>query len=190
MKKLWNRLCKSNDGFSMVELLCIMGILGVLFGLNSLSLAIQPSTEAKKVTYAIDSMFTRTKVGTLAKSGTVYMELQCDTTGKLILKYFEEYTGDEGYTDYIEEEVLTKYGAEVSYSVGGDPIELGKGKSLVFAFDRRSMGFLTLEEAADKAGVATGATGGYCKAIYVSGGNTTYTITIGPTTGTHSTNLK
>lgn len=205
MKRLWEKLCKSNDGFSLVELIAIMGVLAVLFGLNSLSLAIQPSTEAKKVTYSIDAMFTRTKVGTLAKSGNVYMELHCDSTGKLILYYYEQNL-DRGemvdvpgssdkvfelYDDYLETEVLTKYGASVEYSIKGGSIKkLGAGESLIFGFDRRTMGFLTLEDAAKLKTGATAVDPGYCDAIYVSGGTATYTIKIGTTTGTHTTNLK
>lgn len=205
MKSLKQRL-KSNGGYTMVELLVVLALMAVVYGVGSLSLAIQPTSEAKKVTLSINSMFSRTKTSTLAKSGNAYMEIHHNAAGELELNYYETYTDDSGVSKDVlrEGEVLTKYGTIVEYvlSSGGDAKTLAKGESLVFMFNRQTMGFRSLEDGYDTI-KASGITGKSsitgekanttCTEIIViaSGGDgISYTITLGPTTGTHYTNLK
>ncbi len=194
MKRL-KAILKENRGFTMVEVLVVLSVLAVVFGISSLSLGIQPATEAKKVSYSIDSMISRTKAGTLARAGDVYMEIQCDASGKIILNYYEDDT-------LKESEVLTKYGTGVAYTLVGSSTKefLNKNESLILAFDRRTTGFLTLYEAAALSDTGSGLidVSEKCSDIWIVGGYVDYSETVdsqggvqyqiklGPTTGTHT----
>lgn len=200
MKLMYQKLKANNQGLSMIELIVIMGILSVIFAVTSFSLALTPSTEAKKVVSNVDAMISRTKVGTLAKTGDVYMEIYINSAGKVILNYYED--------DKLKEtDTLTKKDVTIYYDLdgGATKVELTKGKSLILAFDRRTTGFVTLKDAAEMAenrnassssGVTssgnTNLVGGdvKCNKIWVAGGTVEYYIEIGPTTGTHYKSIK
>lgn len=192
MKQTFLKLKHNNQGLTIIELLAVLGIMAVLFTFTAFSLSITPASEAKKVVANVDAMISRTKVGSLAKTGDVYMEVHIDSKGTVSLNYYED--------DVMKEtEVLTTRAVEIGYltTTGSTETILGTNQSLVLAFDRRTTGFLTLTEAAALTAGSRGnphtinaATGNtYCNKIYVRGGTVEYFIEIGPTTGSHYRNV-
>lgn len=214
MKKLKGLWC-DNRGLTFIELLMIIAIMGVIFSVASLSLGLRPSTEAKKTVLSINSMITRTKVGTLAKTGDVYMAVKVLDSGKIMLYYYED-------DKMVDSEMLTEHEVSVYFTTKkGDPetlrqtdaVQLGNGESLVLAFNRRTSGFLSLMKSYNKSAStdfddsdtaldssnqykppsampsswldASDTSDDFCTYIWVSGGSVEYTITLGPVTGSH-----
>lgn len=175
---------KSNAGFSMIELLAVLAISALIMGVAGFSLAMTPASQAKKCTLNFDAMMTRTRSGTLAKEGAVYMEIKMDSVGRVVLNYYED--GKLYDSEILSEEEKV----EIAYDTNGTAtdVKLTEGTSLYLGFDRNTTAFLTLGDAATRAGktVNTGVTStDYCTKIWIRGGEVEYYIDLGPKTGTH-----
>ncbi len=191
MLKTLKSLKNNNQGLSLIEFIVVCGILAVILGVSSFSLGLTPATEAKKVIYNVDAMISRTKVGSLAKEGDVYMEIYINDKEQVVLNYYEN--------DILREtEVLTSRTVTVKYETrDGESDTLEAKESLVLSFDRRTTGFDTLDVSAGLTAGSTGThhttvvshSGDYCKKIIVSGNTVTYEIVLGPVTGSHEKNI-
>lgn len=151
-------------------------------------MAITPSTEAKRTNNSIDSMITRCKVGTLSKSGDVYMQILQNDNKKIVLNYYED-------DRIVQSETVTSGGVTVSYVLNDGSTTkkiLSQGESFYLAFNRRTGGFETLGTAFALAGTTysgdSSDTGKYIEWIYVNGGPAEYNIKLGVVTGSHSLN--
>lgn len=185
MKKLWEKVRKSNSGFSFIELLVAFAIMAVIMGISAFSLGLPASTQAKEVTYNIDALLSRTKTSTLMKTGNVYMAIRMDGKGQVVLDYYENDVLKSRDTLSDPDKVQIKYGYDTSTA----PTSLQKNEALCFAFDRRTTGFETLADGA--ALLSSGGVGsGHCKVIYISAGAVEYEIVLGPVTGTHTASIK
>lgn len=184
------KLMKNNKGMTLLELIVVLGISGVIMGIASFSLAMQPSSEAKKTVMSIDAMMTRTKTSSLAKEGDIYMQIYMDGV-KVVLNYYEN-------GKLYDSEVLAERKVEVHYAVTngdrGTAETLRAGESLILSFNRRTTGFLTLKDAwtlaAGNGTVVLNSTNAhdeaaFCTNIWVSGGTVEYFIDLGAATGTH-----
>ncbi len=184
-KKQMSQFASNNKGVTLVELLVVVSIMSVLLSVVGISMAITPSTEAKRTIASIDSTISRTKVGTLTKTGDVYMEIYSDDRGAIWVKYYEN-------DQVISSDKLSSGNVTVSYSVNGSVVgNLGndnRNKSIYIAFDRRTGGFTSLEQAAYLANGTSATANNMCDWIYVKGGPMEYNLKLGAVTGTHTLN--
>lgn len=182
-KKIWN----NNGGYTLIELLAVVGLLALLAGIYSFSLGLTPSTQAKETTQNINSLISRTKSGSLTKTGSVYMKITMDDKNQVRLEYYED--GALKEWDIVSTSDQVQVGYFTTSSTGTNYTIITKSNPLYLAFDRRSTGFVTIEEAAKLDGV-NGRENAKCNEIVVWGGTkdanvAEYSVEISPTTGSH-----
>lgn len=193
------KILKDNRGLTFIEMLVAFGILGVLMSVAAFSLGLPAGTQAKEVTYNIDAMLSRTKTGTLAKTGDVFMVVRMNEKSQIVVEYFENGILKEYNTVSDAGKVAIHY--ELTNSSGGSSsgkTELTSGKAICIGFDRRSSGFVDLKtsntahgSSSSSSGTVVGgsAVGDYCKRIYISAVGVEYEIVLGIATGTHTCSL-
>lgn len=191
------KLQSDQRGFSMIELLTIVGIMGVVITIAGFALGLPTSTQAKRTVLSIDTLLSRTKAASLAKDGDVYMRVYNDD-GAIRVDFYEDDKWKEG------EEVAAK-GKEVTVSYilnnTGTAQKLNVGESIFFGFDRRTNGFLYTTDAADLActcssgptthasncrinGAISVGTYDFTTKLIIVGGSVSYDIDLGRVTGT------
>lgn len=203
------KLSNNNKGFTMIELLSVLAMMALLASVVSFSPALAKASEARKTTLNIEAMITRTKKGTLVKTGDVYMELVVDNSGAVYINYYEDDILKE-YERLAGPDVTVKYATDAS--VGYDTATtLNGNNALIIAFNRGSNGFKTLSAGAKMTEIDnpgnTDADGNladgsrrygpdaavgspvystaYCRTIFVSAANVMYQIELNPNIGTH-----
>lgn len=193
------RIMKNNSGFSMIELIAVVSIMALITSVAGFSLAMKPASEAKKTVLNIDAMMTRTRSGTLAKAGAVYMEVAILGDSSVELRYYEE--NKSGVPTIVEKEILsTSDNVEVYYTVqSGQPDDLSSANAtklththpLVLSFNRSTTGFQSMQKTAEISHVsntlygASATTTSHCYKIWITTGTVEYFIDLGPLTGTH-----
>lgn len=197
------KFMKDNRGLSFVEIIVVFAITALVGTVAGLSLAIIPSSEAKKAVTNVDAMMTRTRTGTLTKSGDVYMVLTLKD-GSLTVSYYEDYevpgSGVVSSVCKVKEVLSSNNHVSVSYTTDAELASatwntLGASKSIAFSFSRSTTGFEKLSMAAGvatKSGVDLAdlvATDGYCRYLRFDGGGVSYVIEMSPLTGSHYSSL-
>lgn len=194
------QILKDNKGFSLLELMAALGIAALIMGIAGFSLAMTPASQAKKCTLNIDAMMTRTRSGTLAKDGDVYMEIFNDVSGNISVRYYEN---DKKWE---EEHLTTGDKVQVFYSIDNTDsttleekrqaaTQINKDDNLFLAFNRSTTGFYSLGHAAAMASSNSAmdsysdTANDYCTYLWIKGGEVEYCIQLGPTTGTHYPNI-
>ena len=77
---------REKDGFSLIELVITIAIMGILVGLSAYSLNYISQADARKMTGEINSAFSELKTLNMSKNTTAYMHLyQYD--GDFYIKY-------------------------------------------------------------------------------------------------------
>lgn len=197
MNKL-KKLQKDNRGLSLLELLVVFSVMTVIMSIASFSLSLTPGTQAKELLYSLDSMFSRTKTGSITKAGNVYMKV-VNKDGKYAIEYYEDGIKKEHSTLGSDGQVFLYY----QMNDGGDYELVDTGEVLYFSFDRRTTGFQTLITASQKDSSFTAPSNWKnsteefsCTGLKVTvgkyPGNTMveYHIDLGIVTGTHYKDLK
>lgn len=198
------KVLKDNRGLSLLEIVVVLSMMVVVAGVASLSLAIIPSSEAKKSVTSVDSMMTRTRTGTLTRAGNVVMAVSVALDGAVSVSYYEQSDPDKAASLFLKEQeilsdgdnVLVYYYTDKEMSVGKP---LSAGSSIGFSFSRNTMGFQKISEAK---GIFTSTLTGagttlgtvkddneYCYFIEFIGGGTSYHIELSPLTGSHYSSL-
>ena len=146
-----------NRGFTLMEVMVVVAIMGILAGVVSLSMNHIFSSRTRKFVSACDAMLTRCRVETLSGAGAdTCVELRTDG---------EHYTVCFRKNGAVEdEETLKCAGSACTYTVSGAEVSLTSAAPLLLSFDR-----------------TTGALNQPCTNITVGG----FSITLAPATGYH-----
>lgn len=84
---------KSNKGFSLVELIVVIAIMGILVGGMSLGLSLAFSKDAHKCATAINDAIYEARMVSMTKAGDYTLELSKNATGEYIAQIIETGTG-------------------------------------------------------------------------------------------------
>jgi len=159
---------KHNAGFTLVELIVVMAILGVVSLTLGLSVSTSTSARAEKTAQSVNLLIAKCRAGCLSKSGDVHLTLSM-SGDDLLCQYFENGT-------LVSSDLLAMSGITVSYATkktDADPVTTSLALTpLTLSFDR-STGAQTARS-----------DGSYCTAITFAGGRT-YAIMLVPSTGLH-----
>lgn len=160
---------RNSAGFTLVELVVTVAILGVLVGITSMSISTVFSARARRCATEIDAYLSMCRVNSMSRAGDIKMKLYADEDGSIRGRYFE---------NDIEKDaaVFSDARVTVEYTVGGVPIPLTSEYPLTLAFNRSTGGLMPQNPSGD---VPV-----YCTAISISSSRT-YVITLIPSTGNH-----
>lgn len=189
------KLCNDNKGFSLVEALVVVALLALLVTVTSFSLGLPAATQAKKTTLGIDALIGRTKTGTLAKTGDVFLIISVDSDERIVAAYYEDGIKKEWDTFSEPEKVKLYY--VLNNGADSSKVELEKDECIVLGFDRRTNGFVYLDESTSRAtgnniisaSDAIGDPDDFTTKLIVVGGQVEYYIELGRVTGSTFKNV-
>lgn len=161
---------KKNDrGFTLVEIIVVVVIMGVLVGIISLSISSVFSSRARRCAAEIDAYISMCKVNCMSRAGDIRIILDVDTNGSIRGRYYED-------TDLVDTAIFSDSNVTAIFTTGGIDTDLSITDTLTLSFDRSTGAF--------KPQSIVGGTSIYCTSISVSSGKT-YIITLVPSTGNH-----
>lgn len=161
---------KKNAGFSLIELIVTVAILGILSaGVVTIVLS-RSGREAQKAAQQISAALSETRAQALAKT-QAWMRIKMNTAGEYVIE-----------TSYSGNVTLGKK-CTISY-VGGGSGTISETESLILSYDRASGAFYPV--GSDDTTLTFPLSNGYCKTITVSvGSNRMYELTLYKETGKH-----
>lgn len=182
---------KENRGFSLVEVLIVVAIMGIMIGFVFIGLPLMTGQHAKKCANNMSAALGREKNYALARSGTAdcYMELLLDADGYHVKYYIPKdavVTGS-GTADWVlaEDESIGSAQVDVTCELkDGTSVPITTGQSIKLVYDRANG---ACKESYQGDGSAVGLTNGYgspCTKITFDRGKK-YEITLYPDTGKH-----
>lgn len=175
---------KDSRGFTLIELIVVIVILGVMAAVISISVSTVPATRAKGCASTINTTLDRARAGSLTHAQVSYMVISQDSGGSYEIACYDNGTrGPGGYSggSEISSRSISGGGLTISYLDGSTSIKIvnkitdynSQVNSLKIGFNRSGA-------------LGSGSTdaGGNC-VITVSGGGRSYTITVVGATGSH-----
>ena len=145
-----------NSGFTLMELIFMVVILGIAAGFSYLSVANIGSAQARRAATEANYLLSRCRSASLSRAGDTYLKLYLDEGGQVTAEYCEGGT--------IAEQKRLGNG-RVSCAVDTVPLDTD---GTTIRFER-----------------STGAEVGNTESIVFYGGNSEYTVYIVPATGSH-----
>ncbi len=156
-----------NHGFTLIELVVVIAIMGILAGVAAISTSIIPASRAKSCASRINASLDRCRTGCLTHGENTYMTLSVNSDGKIEVAYYE--SADASNPDPADKAVLSSGGVTVT---GGGTALTASSAPIKIAFDRSSG---ALKEPVKKTDYT----------LTVAGGGRPYTIHIVGATGSH-----
>ncbi len=165
-RHMWQRIQQDQRGFSLVELIVTLAIVGIVSVGGLYSISVVTGQNIKSCAKKLESAINETRVFALSKS-QAKMELYTNADGVFVKVYADaSATGTE--------EKIGKTGISIKYEdTAGNEVELNSGTTLTISFDRSSGAFRPL----------TGSTDKYCEAVILEEGSRKYTLRMIPQTG-------
>lgn len=154
---------KNNKGFSLIELIVVIAILGVIAGGTILSTNVVFSMGVKGCTDYLYGYLGKTRIDAMSKA-SAELEIYRNSNGEYYAKLSTE----------TEETKIGKSPLEISYYINNDTTKyiISDSNILKLSFDRSSGAFLPLEGSAN-----------YCEKIIIKGGAKESVILLVPETG-------
>lgn len=159
---------KRNKGFTLVELLVVVVIIGILTGVGVTSVSSVNATSAKKAAAQIDAYLSVVRTKCMSRAGSPYA-LIYSKNGTVVGEYYENST-------LVSEDVVSDKRVSVTYSYGtytNTALPTTRETALKISFSRAT-GALKLP-----------VTNGGELAFGITGGRRTYTVTVIAVTGDH-----
>jgi len=170
---------RKNAGFTLIELIVVIAILGILAGAATYSIGAVSSNRAKKFAYSLDAMLSECRVDTLSGSPSpTYLKLSY-ADGRFLGTLYEG--GSEKSS-----EVFGGSGLTCTFTAGSASAAVGETQSLCLGFSRSTGAFLPLEDVTNGGTAVNGTLSGDCTLITVASGAGSYVVTLVPNTGYHS----
>ena len=160
---------KSNRGFTLIELIVVLTILGIAAGLVGLTVGTAVFAKTKGTATSVNMLISECRTGCLTKAsdkGPTYLTLSLEGRN-LVGRYYEN-------GSLISTDTFSSAGMTVSYKKtdSAEPVVLVYGgAALTLSFDRSTGGLKQSD-------------GAYCQSIYFDAGRV-YTIEFVPITGMH-----
>lgn len=123
---------KERDGFSLMEMIIVIAILGMITGGIAVTYNMVRSADVKGMAYDIDSSLTNLKSKNMGSNKQLFMHLY-----KQSGNYFIDYTEEESYTPSGEGESVGESGISLKY----DGKELTDGEVITIGIQKKDDAF-------------------------------------------------
>ena len=123
---------KERDGFSLMEMIIVIAILGMITGGIAVTYNMVRSADVKGMAYDIDSSLTNLKSKNMGSNKQLFMHLY-----KQSGNYFIDYTEEESYTPSGEGESVGESGISLKY----DGKELTDGEVITIGIQKKDCAF-------------------------------------------------
>ena len=165
---------KSNKGFSLIEMLVVIMLLGLLVGMLVPALTPMISSEARKCASQVDALLAKGKVYAMSRSADVYIRIY-EENGKIWGEHLEG-------TESITSEMLGngKMSVTVTMPDGSTKYTVNATNHLYVSFHRATGALQYFGN-----GYGKTFTGSENAQIAITAGGKTYKINIVPSTGKH-----
>ena len=165
-------------GFSLVELMVVIAIMGVAIGVVTTSLSVVFSNDARECANDIDAMIARTKVSAMSRTGNVYMKIENGSDG-IYVKYYEGSSAVPAVTERIGR---SRVAITCSYTTNLATTTLPLPVCLKFSRTTSALQYVG-KDAPTASSKTPNLTGDVT--IACACGGKTYTVSIVPSTGSH-----
>ena len=171
---------RNNSGFSLVELIVVMAIIGIITVIVGISVSTANSAKTEKAAASVNALISKCRAGALGRAGVVYIKISQEGSGNIVCEYYEEGTlvsaGTYANGKLVSTDTISGNKISVSYTTqktGFSPVTTAlPGHPLTLSFNRSTGAIMPQSD------------GSYCASIIFSGGRA-YTIRIYSSTGAH-----
>ena len=171
---------KQNRGFSLIEIIIVVALLGLFIAITAASLSLIFSTQASKCANDMNNLIAKCKMNSMSRQGNVCVEFIKEGSN-IEGRYYEN-----GHL--ISTEIVGNSRIAVSFTdTNGAEYQLGN-QPLYISFNRSTASLKTLLESSQivkRDDVFLFAPNVHCREISIKSNNKNYTIEIVPSTGKH-----
>lgn len=130
---------EKREGFSLMEMIIIIGIIGILAGAVGLSIGLLKSTDTKSTAYDINSSLTDVKARTMGGKGQLYMYLY-----RLGSSYYLDVTNKKpaDYSPTTDAKEIGDTDVSVSFGSAKQSLDGVSDGFICFAFQKKDGAFL------------------------------------------------